>query len=270
MPNIIMDGFIARKDVLENKHDEFVKFAKAWLTANEEMKNESKLEAAAQTFKVAFSVEDPIKDVISGMKKIHFATYGDNLNFFGLSTDFTGITGQSLYNNMARVYKNGYGNNLSSITSWADASYPKIVQSIEGLDASSAEGQVEFTPATTKDATAPAIATKHITVNFETASYVLTPNEKQNISRGIGRSALELSGFRIRVEGNTDNTGNRTSNIELSRKRAQSVVEFLVAEYKFDRNRFIIVGNGPDKAIASNDTESGRSANRRTDFEFIK
>jgi NitT/TauT family transport system substrate-binding protein len=37
-------------------------------------------------------------------------------------------------------------------------------------------------------------------------------------------------------------------------------------------NRFIIVGNGPDKPIAgceNNDTEDCKSKNRRTDFEII-
>ena len=67
------------------------------------------------------------------MKKIHFATYGDNINFFGLSTDYTGITGQQLYTKMARVYKTGYGNNLTNIVPWAEASYPGIIQAITDL-----------------------------------------------------------------------------------------------------------------------------------------
>jgi NitT/TauT family transport system substrate-binding protein len=271
MPNIIMDGFIARKEVLEKKKDEFVALSKAWLTANAEMSISSNMEAAAQVFKVAFNVEDPVKDVVDGMKKIHFATYGDNLNFFGLSTDFTGITGQMLYNKMSRVYKNGYGNNLSNIVPWAQASNPSIIQAITDLtgEIHAAESQVKFTPASSAIASAPAIATKRLTVNFATNSYILTTEEKMNLDRDIAPYALELSGFRIRIEGNTDNTGNRENNIVLSQKRAQAVADYLVSEYKFDRNRFVIVGNGPDKPVSDNSTETGRAANRRTDFEFI-
>ena len=86
------------------------------------------------------------------MKKIHFATYGDNVNFFGLSTDFTGITGQQLYTKMARVYKNSYGNNLTNIVPWAEASYPGIVQAITDLtgDAHAAETQLKFDASTSK------------------------------------------------------------------------------------------------------------------------
>ena len=43
---------------------------------------------------------------------------------------------------------------------------------------------------------------------------------------------------------------------------------FLVSK-GFDRNKFEVVGNGPDKPVASNDTDEGRAKNRRTDFEVI-
>ncbi len=271
MPNIIMDGFIARKDVLVKKHDAFVKLAKAWLTANSEMKIMANMERAAQTYKVAFQVSDDVSVILDGMKKIHFATYGDNMNFFGLSMDFSGITGQQLYTKMARVYKTGYGNNMTDIVPWADASYANIVQDITGLtgDAHAAESQVKFTSASDAIANAPAIATKRLTVNFATNSFVLTPEEKDNIEREIGGSMNDFAGFRVRIEGNSDNVGDRNSNIILSKKRAQSVADYLVSQYKFDKNRFTVVGNGPDKPISTNVTEEGRAANRRTDFEFI-
>src|SRR5512137_2853211 len=160
LPNIIMDGFIARKDVLEKKKDLFVKLSRAWLTANSEMKDPAKMAEAAKTYKTAFEVPDDVSIILDGMKKIHFATYGDNVNFFGLSTDYTGITGQQLYTKMARVYKAGYGNHLTNIVPWAEASYPGSVQGITDLqgDAHAAEGQIQFESPTPADETAPAIA----------------------------------------------------------------------------------------------------------------
>ncbi|MFZ2151328.1 MAG: phosphate ABC transporter substrate-binding/OmpA family protein [Candidatus Absconditicoccaceae bacterium] len=270
MPNIIMDGFVARKEVLEKKHDEFVKLSKAWLTANSEMKIEANMTAAAQVFKVAFNSPDPVNAIVDGMKKIHFATYGDNLNFFGLSTDFTGITGQTLYNKMARVYKNGYGNNLKDIVPWANASYPGIVQAITGLtgDVHAAEGQVKFTPSQ-KDINAPAIAIKPVIINFESGSWILSPDMKDKLDREVGPFANEFAGMKMRVEGNTDADGDANFNKELSYKRAKSVVDYLVSSYKFDRNRFIIVGNGEEKPVSDNSTENGKAANRRTEFQLL-
>jgi NitT/TauT family transport system substrate-binding protein len=58
-------------------------------------------------------------------------------------------------------------------------------------------------------------------------------------------------------------------NKDLSWKRAKSVSNFLVQEYSFDPNRFVVVGNGPDKPVDSNETVNGKAANRRTDFELI-
>ena len=55
----------------------------------------------------------------------------------------------------------------------------------------------------------------------------------------------------------------------LSKKRAQSVVDYLIGTYQMPRNRFIVVGNGPDKPIASNNSDAGRAQNRRTDFELV-
>jgi NitT/TauT family transport system substrate-binding protein len=63
--------------------------------------------------------------------------------------------------------------------------------------------------------------------------------------------------------------GNRESNLSLSQKRAQSVANYLIGTYGMPRNRFIVIGNGPDNPVADNATDAGRNKNRRTDFELI-
>ena len=271
LPNIIMDGFIARKDVLEKKKDLFVKLSRAWLVANSEMKDPAKMAEAAKTYKIAFEVPDDVSIILGGMKKIHFATYGDNVNFFGLSTDYTGITGQQLYTKMARVYKTGYGNKLTNIVPWAEASYPGIVQAINDLqgDAHAAEGQIQFETPTVADVKTPAVAIKPIIINFATGSWALTPEMKEKIENQLGQLSVEFAGMKVRIEGNTDNVGSASMNRDLSQKRAKSVADYLVKTYNFDPNRFIIVGNGPDKPVADNNSESGRAANRRTEFQLL-
>jgi len=271
LPNIIMDGFIARKDVLDKKRDLFIKLSRAWLTANAEMKDPSKMAEAAKTYKIAFQVPDDVSVILEGMKKIHFATYGDNVNFFGLSTDFTGITGQQLYTKMARVYKTGYGNHLTNIVPWAEASYPGVVQAITDLqgEANAAEGQIKFEQPSPAEEKAQAVAIKPIIINFATGSWALTPEMKEKIENQLGQLSVEFAGMRVRIEGNTDIVGGAAMNRELSRKRAQSVADYLVKTYNFDSKRFIIVGNGPDKPVADNNTEEGRAANRRTEFQLL-
>ena len=270
LPNIIMDGFIARKEVLEKKKDLFIKLSKAWLTANAEMRDPQKMAQAAQTYKIAFQVPDDASVILDGMKKIHFSTYGDNVNFFGLSTDYTGLTGQQLYTKMARVYKNGYGNKLTNIVPWAEASYPGIIQSITDLtgDEHAAEEMLKFAPSA-GDAKAIAVAVKPVVITFGTGQWSLTSDMKELIENQLGQLSVEFAGMKVRIEGNTDNTGNAALNRDLSYKRAKAVADFLVKTYSFDPDRFVIVGNGPDKPIADNTTEEGKAANRRTEFQLL-
>jgi NitT/TauT family transport system substrate-binding protein len=173
---------------------------------------------------------------------------------------------------MARVYKSGYGNNLNNVVPWAEASYPGIVQAIQDLTgrAHEAEGQIQFDAPTKSDIKASAVVSKPVIINFTTASWTLTAQMKDVIETQLGQLSVEFAGMKVRIEGNTDNVGSAEMNRELSFKRAKSVADFLVKTYGFDPNRFVIVGNGPDKPIADNNSEEGRAANRRTEFKLLE
>lgn len=70
------------------------------------------------------------------------------------------------------------------------------------------------------------------------------------------------------VEGHTDSVGPADGNLELSERRAQSVVDYLVGRGT-DRDRLQAVGFGETVPIADNDTEEGRQINRRIEFELL-
>ncbi len=112
------------------------------------------------------------------------------------------------------------------------------------------------------------VVTKRISIYFETGKYELDENAKAVLEQAAELAQTFGSAY-LRVSGNTDSVGGREMNLELSRKRAQSVVDYVVAKYGFPRDKFIVVGNGPDKPVAGNDTPEGRKQNRRTDFEVI-
>ena len=132
------------------------------------------------------------------------------------------------------------------------------------------EGQKAFTEATEIEKTSEAISTKQVSINFPSGKTEIDENMKTIIDLQFLDIAKSFANSRIRIEGNTDNTGSRATNLSISRKRAQSVANYLIKEHSFDKNRFIIVGNGPDKPVASNSTSVGKSKNRRTDFELVK
>ena len=65
------------------------------------------------------------------------------------------------------------------------------------------------------------------------------------------------------IEGHTDNVGDVEYNKELSRRRAQAVVDYLVENYGIDRSRLAARGYGMSRPIADNATDEGRQLNRR-------
>lgn len=73
----------------------------------------------------------------------------------------------------------------------------------------------------------------------------------------------------LAVDGHTDNQGDRTKNILLSRDRVRAVVEQLVKRESIGSRRLVTRWFGPDRPRDTNDTEAGRSRNRRVEFLVI-
>ena len=76
------------------------------------------------------------------------------------------------------------------------------------------------------------------------------------------------SDLRIKVIGNTDADGSDEYNDELSKRRAEAIIDFFV-EKGLSRDRIEIQFNGEKEPIDRNDTPEGKQKNRRVEFEFI-
>ena len=100
-------------------------------------------------------------------------------------------------------------------------------------------------------------------VSFVTGSAVLTEQAKTNAQEFVkALSAPQLSGMRFAIEGHTDAVGNRAYNLDLSQRRAQSVVDFLASKGA-DRTRFTVRGYGFDKPLNIKNPRAGE--NRRVE-----
>lgn len=71
------------------------------------------------------------------------------------------------------------------------------------------------------------------------------------------------------ILGHTDNTGNDAYNLNLSKRRAESVFEYIVSK-GIEPDRMTHNGFGENKPVASNDTPEGKAKNRRTEFVIKK
>lgn len=74
--------------------------------------------------------------------------------------------------------------------------------------------------------------------------------------------------LKIEISGHTDNIGTSGHNLELSQNRAKAVFDFL-SGHGIDGKRMTYQGYGFTDPVDSNDTESGRANNRRTEFKVI-
>ncbi|MBL4637608.1 MAG: OmpA family protein, partial [Kofleriaceae bacterium] len=72
---------------------------------------------------------------------------------------------------------------------------------------------------------------------------------------------------KIVVEGHTDSRGRDAANLDLSQRRAQAVVDYMVGR-NVDRARLLAEGFGETRPISDNKTNEGRSANRRVEFRI--
>lgn len=80
---------------------------------------------------------------------------------------------------------------------------------------------------------------------------------------------LKSPNLKLRINGHTDNVGNATINKILSKKRAQSVMDYLV-QNGIAEDRLSVMGYGQERPIVSNDDEiDGRELNRRTEIEVV-
>lgn len=73
---------------------------------------------------------------------------------------------------------------------------------------------------------------------------------------------------KIRIEGHASSEGNDQYNKDLSDRRANAVMEFLV-NVGVNADRMEAVGFGEDRPIADNETEDGREKNRRVEFNIV-
>ncbi len=102
---------------------------------------------------------------------------------------------------------------------------------------------------------------------YRSGSYRLSSRAKEVLAK-IAKIVEDRPGYEVMVEGHTDsrsiNTDCLSDNWDLSVKRATSVIRSLQEDYKIDPSRLIAAGRGEFVALASNETDEGRSINRRT------
>ncbi len=108
------------------------------------------------------------------------------------------------------------------------------------------------------------VSSKSYSIEFQTGSAVIKSSSFKLLDE-IFESAVVAEGLKVGIYGHTDNVGADATNIPLSEKRATAVQEYLMKK-GLSANRVEAKGFGATKPIADNNTETGRSQNRRVEI----
>ncbi len=109
------------------------------------------------------------------------------------------------------------------------------------------------------------LPTARARIHFATNSARLHPDASRLLDQYAIALQRGLSDAVVVVAGHTDSVGSQAHNWELSRRRAQSVKNFLTGA-GVDPRRLVVKAYGESQPIASNRTAAGRALNRRGEF----
>lgn len=101
-------------------------------------------------------------------------------------------------------------------------------------------------------------------VQFALNAYTLEPVSLIELDKLV-QLMKDNSTIKVQLSGHTDNIGNPSDNLKLSENRARAAAEYLISK-GIEAKRLTWKGYGEARPVANNDTEEGRSQNRRTEF----
>jgi len=257
--NMIADVFFARTDFEKSREADLATFTKVWFEGVADLAKDPDAGVAI----VAKAWKQTPEETKATLQKIKPTTFADNRAFFGLERERAPFL--TLFDDASKFWKKE-----GVISSTVPAAQARFLAPLEAISKQHSDEKVvegfQFAGGPKKDA-AP-LLTKSVSIYFASGADKLDPNARRLVD-DFAEVLAQFGNAFVRVEGNTDNVGGRPKNVTLSLKRAQSLIDYLVATHGFDRGRFVAVGNGPDKPVGDNAAPEGRDVNRRTDFQII-
>lgn len=110
---------------------------------------------------------------------------------------------------------------------------------------------------------------------FRTSLILFATDRAELVSRSqeiigiVGEVLRDHPGLVLRVEGHADHRGPEAYNLELSRKRAASVADYLAQECGLDPARIEAVGYGESRPLVEGRTPTDLALNRRVEFRIV-
>ncbi len=260
--NLIYDVIVCDQRVLKHADNEpaLAAFVAGWLEGVEVAKKDPELAVDAlvktEEFFALLTKEQGRPFVKQLFQNLVWTGLAENLRALGLSGDT---------DHYARVYRR-FDGIYRKAGALANPNSPVInpeesidLRFIKALMAKAPEAEQEakkpeFTFSASESqklAKEPAALTKPVMVSFGSGEAELTKRAQRTVDTEMVPLIENHGSAYFEVSGNTDATGSRAVNQKLSKARAEAVVSYLIEQWEFDRSRFVVVGNGPDKPLCN-------------------
>lgn len=270
--NLIFDVMVCDSRLLARPEGQAViqKFVEGWMEGVQAARSnpDNAVDALVNTeefFKLLADKEGKpfIKSLFSNLV---WTGVEDNARILGLAGGTNHY--ERVYRRFDEIYRKAgaLANPKSPVITPQDSFDYRFIKSMLARDKSASEAaakpQETFSQAALKDATQnAAIVTKPVMVGFSTGTAELTKRAQKTIDEEMVPFIENNGKAYFEVSGNSDSTGSREVNLRISGARAKAVVDYLNVQWEFPRDRFKIVGNGPDRPLCneSNPTAEGLS-----------
>lgn len=214
-------------------------------------------------FKGQKGTKDGLDYSVGGTKVFNYA---DAMQYFGITEGVNRY--KSVYNQISNylVQLNPMDFNSvckDGVVSYEDAVNLYFLKSIDGIEAGSVDKK-DYTQTKSE-----VMADGEWNINFSTGSTAIEESSSKDLET-IYNLLVQAEDTKLKIIGHTDNTGNSSTNLTLSKGRANAVVAYLINR-GVDKNRFQLVdGKGDTQPIADNTTTQGKAKNRRVQIVLLK
>ena len=265
---LIADLMVAREDFIRDHPDVIQAFVSGWVAEGTVKANREPQTVARLLMKNEVLYKDLGLEVTTrNLATVKWADLADNTEMFNLDAQDSQPLFDRIFSQASRSWAaRGYVTVQATPAAARDDSFLRKIYLAHPVERIPDRIQ----PPSLDAGTLPPIAKRAVTVNFAVRDATLDAAARRVLDDELSLESIVFSGATIRVEGNTDSSGNPDFNRDLSRRRAQAVVDYLVSQHHLSENQFIVIGHGPDKPVASNATVEGRKMNRRTDVSVVK
>ncbi len=153
--------------------------------------------------------------------------------------------------------------NIDANKQGIDANQQNIAANKATIDANAVETSKRFSDLTEYD------TKDQLDVHFASGSAKVSAGDQQALNK-LAHNAVNLKGYIIQVKGFADSSGDAAMNQKLSMERAQGVIAYLIQNCNVPVRHIVAPGAmGEVAPVASNETKSGRSENRRVEVKVL-